>query len=337
VKALCALILVLSSFSIPAQAQNASMEEAHYLDACCEPSMVPAQIVATEPTVEELSQTDHVTIEAKETSVEAHQPSDEGHSTRHDSKPTDEAIEQSTTSAQIVATEPTIEVLVDPVDEGDGITNTGRKDAAADVPVEALQRSDEPQSAKYSGSDGKLTGEAIEPSTMPAQTVATEPALEQPSEADRVTTIGATETKDVPVEALKPSGETQIAEHSTRSEGKLTDETIEQSTTPAQIIATESTVEMLVEAVEEGDEVTNTGRKDAAANAPVEAMQPSGETQIAEHSTWSDGKLTDETIEQRTTPAPTIEMLDDGSMRGDEVTNTVRKDAAADVPVEEDE
>jgi hypothetical protein len=267
VKALCALIFVLSSLSIPAQAQNASMEEAHYLDACSEPSMVPTQIVATEPTVEELSQTDHVTIEAKETSVEAHQPSgDEGHSTRHDGKPTDEAIEQST-SAQIVATEPTIEMLVDPVDEGDGITNTGRKDAAANAPVEALQRSDEPQSAKYSGSDGKLTGEAIEPSTMPAQTVATEPALEQPSEADRVTTIGATETKDVPVEALQPSGETQIAEHSTRS----------------------------------------------------------------------DGKLTDETIEQRTTPAPTIEMLDDESMRGDEVTNTERKDAAADVPVEEDE
>jgi hypothetical protein len=48
-----------------------------------------------------------------------------------------------------------------------------------------------------------------------------------------LTTIGATETKDVPAEALQPSGETQIAEHSTRSDGKLTHETIEQSTTPA--------------------------------------------------------------------------------------------------------
>jgi hypothetical protein len=49
---------------------------------------------------------------------------------------------------------------------------------------------------------------------MPAQIVVTEPALEQPSEADHVRTIGPTETKDVPLEAHQVSDEAQIAKHS---------------------------------------------------------------------------------------------------------------------------
>ena len=97
-KALCAIVFVLSSFSIPVQAQNCS-------ETIIEPATMSAptiaQIVVTEPTVEELSPTDHVMIvgpnAAKETSVEAIESSDATQiverATRNDSKLTDEAIE----------------------------------------------------------------------------------------------------------------------------------------------------------------------------------------------------------------------------------------------------
>src|SRR5262249_45007305 len=81
------------------------------------PSTTPAPIVVTEPTVEELSPAGHVMIispnAAKETSVEAIEPSDETQiaerATRSDSKPTDEVIAPSTTPAQIIVTEPMVE------------------------------------------------------------------------------------------------------------------------------------------------------------------------------------------------------------------------------------
>src|SRR5215831_20313778 len=115
-KALCAIVFVLSSFTIPAQAQNCS-------DTIIKPNTMSAQtiaqIVATEPMVAELSSADDVIIigpnAATETSVEAIEPSDAPqvaeHATRSDSKLTDEAIAPSTTPAQIVDTEPTIEEL----------------------------------------------------------------------------------------------------------------------------------------------------------------------------------------------------------------------------------
>ena len=52
---------------------------------------------------------------------------------------------------------------------------------------------------------------------------------------------------------------------------------IERRTIPAQIVATEPTIEKLGEAVDEAHGVTTTGTKDAA-NVPVGAIQPSDET-----------------------------------------------------------
>ena len=113
-KALCAIVFVLSSFTIPTQAQNCS-------DTIIKPNTMSAQtiaqIVATEPMVAELSAADDVIIigpnAAKETSVEAIEPSDATqvaeHATRSDRKLTDEAIAPSTMPAQIVVTEPTVE------------------------------------------------------------------------------------------------------------------------------------------------------------------------------------------------------------------------------------
>jgi hypothetical protein len=182
VKALCALIFVLSSLSIPAQAQNASMKQAPNVNDCCEPSTMAALIVATEPTAEEPSEKDPVTIIGS--------------------------------------------------------------NEAEDVAVGATQRSDETRIAERSirsDAAGGLTDEAIDPSTMSAQTVATERMVLELSQADHVMIIGPNEAKDVAVEALQPSD--KIAEHSTRSDGELTDEATKPSTMPAQILATEATVE----------------------------------------------------------------------------------------------
>ena len=198
-KALCAIVFALSSFTITAQAQNCS-------------GTTP-QIVVTELTVEELSPAGLVMIvgpnATKETPVEAIEPSDEvaEQATRSDSKLTDETIEPSTTPAQIVVTEPTVEEL-SPTDH---VMIVG-PNAAKETSVEAIEPSDATQIVERAArNDSKLTDEAIAPSTKPAQIVVTEPALEQPSEADRVRTIGATETKDVPLEALQVSDEARIA------------------------------------------------------------------------------------------------------------------------------
>jgi hypothetical protein len=181
-KAVCAIVFVLSSFTIPAQAQNCS-------GTIIEPSTMSAQtiaqIVVTEPTVEA---TDEVIIiapnAATETSVEAVEPSDATevaeHATRSDGKLMDEDSERSRTPAQIIATERTVEEL-----------------SEADRVTKALDRSEETQVAEHATrSDSKLP-ETIEPSTMPAQTVAAERTVEDPR-ADNVMIMGPNE---VPVEA----------------------------------------------------------------------------------------------------------------------------------------
>ena len=195
-KALCAIVFVLSSFTIPAQAQNCS-------DTIIKPNTMSAQtiaqIVATEPMVAELSSADDVIIigpnAATETSVEAIEPSDATqvaeHATRNVSKLTDEAIAPSTTAAQIVVTEPMVEAA-------DHVMIVGPS-AAKETPVEAIEPSDATQVAEHAtGSDSKLTDEAIAPSRTPAQIVVTEPTVEA---TDHVMIVGPNATKDSPVEA----------------------------------------------------------------------------------------------------------------------------------------
>jgi hypothetical protein len=83
-------------------------------------------------------------------------------------------------------------------------------DEAKDLPVEVLEPNGEtPISERSTRSDGRLT-EAVEPSTMPVQIVAPEPAAEELSQTDHVTVVGL--VRDVPVEPSPPSGETQNVE-----------------------------------------------------------------------------------------------------------------------------
>src|SRR5262249_19136566 len=126
--------------------------------------------------------------------------------------------------------------------------------------------------------------------------------------ADHVMIVGPNAAKETSVEAIEPSDATQVAEHATRSDSKLTDEDIAPSTTPAQIVVTEPTVEAT-------DHVMIVGPS-AAKETPVEAIEPRDATQVAEHATGSDSKLTDEAIAPIRTPAqigvtePTVEATD---------------------------
>jgi hypothetical protein len=259
-KALCALVFVLSWFAAPAQTLDASGIAAYYPDDCfgeiTEPSMVPTQIVAAEPTIEKFGEAfdeaDGVAIigrnDAADVPVGALLLGDGSasveYSTRSDDERTvDATAEQSAMPAEIVATEPTIEKFGGAFDEADSVAITGPNDAA-DVPVGATQPGDESPSVQYAtrSDDERTVDGTTEQSTMPAEIVATEPTIEKVGgdfdEADSVAIAGPDDAADVPVGAIQP--ESPSVEYATRSDDKrAVDETTEQSTMPAQIIATE--------------------------------------------------------------------------------------------------
>lgn len=153
--ALYALVFILSSFAVPAQALDASIIDLDdYFGEITEPSAVPAQMVATEPTIEKPGEA---------------------------------------------------------VDGADGVASSPPRDAA-DTRVGAIQPSDEAPSVEYATrSDDKLAVEdTTEPSTMPAQIVATESTIREPGEAldeaDVVATSPPSDAADTPVGAIAPSG-----------------------------------------------------------------------------------------------------------------------------------
>jgi hypothetical protein len=123
-------------------------------------------------------------------------------------------------------------------------------------------------------------GEITEPSTVPAQMVATEPTVEKlgeaVDEADDVAITGPDNAVVVPVGAIQPSDEAPSVEYSTLSDDKLTVEgTTEPSTMPVQIVATEPTILEPGEALDEADVVATSPSSDAA-DTPVGATEPSG-------------------------------------------------------------
>ncbi len=130
-------------------------------------------------------------------------------------------------------------------------------------------------------------GETIEQSTMPAQMVATEPAVEKLGEvdlgADGVATATPDDAEDVPVGAIASREEAPTSGSST-----LTDDepTVAETTN---VIAPEPGVEN--EALLENDDVTITGRNDAG-DVPVGAIAPRDESPSFEYSTRSDDQLT---------------------------------------------
>jgi hypothetical protein len=196
-----------------------------------------------------------------------------------------ETTQQSAVSAQIIATEPTIEKPGEAVrTQADDVVIAGAHEA--EIPVGAVQTGDENAIAAYaSRSDDQLTDDTSGQSAMPALIIATVPALEKlgeakptetkSTEADSVATAELNDAEDAPVGAIGPRDESSTAKHSTLSDDKLTvDDASEQSAMSALIIATVPTLEKPDETKPaETDGVATTALKDAE-DAPVEAIQP---------------------------------------------------------------
>ena len=66
---------------------------------------------------------------------------------------------------------------------------------------------DESSTAKHSTlrDDKPTVGETREQSALPAQIIATGPALEKPTETDGVATTALKDAEDAPVEAIQPN------------------------------------------------------------------------------------------------------------------------------------
>jgi hypothetical protein len=154
--------------------------------------------------------------------------------------------------------------------------------------------------AAYYLDDLDCFGETTQQSTMPPQIIGIELlCAAMLNDADGVAITGSNGPEDVPVGAIQPSDENEIAAYSSRSDDLPTvDDTSEQSPMPTQIIATEPTIETLGEAkLNEADDVAITGPNDAE-EVPVGAIQPSGENLIAAILSRSDDQSTaEDTIE----------------------------------------
>ena len=227
-KALYALVFVLFSFAAPAQTLETWIAAYHLDELDCfgettQQSTMPPQIIGIELLCAAiLNDADDVATTgsdgAEDVPVGAIQPS-YGNSTekyltgRDDDLAVDDPIEQGATSAQIIATEPTTEKLGDAeLNEANDVAFTGPNDAE-DVPVGAIQPSDEHSAAKYStGRDDTLTvDDTIEQGVTSAQLIATEPTIEALGEAtlNEADDVGITGhgAKDNSVGAIQPSDE----------------------------------------------------------------------------------------------------------------------------------
>jgi hypothetical protein len=228
VKALYALVFVLYSVAAPAQTLETWIAAYHLDELDCfgettQQSTMPPQIIGIELLCAAiLDDANGVATTgsngAEDVPVATIQPS-YGSSTekyltgRDDNLTVDDTIEQGATSAQIIATEPTVEKLGDPkLSEADDVAVKGPNDAE-DVPVGAIQPSDEHSTAKYStGRDDTLTvDDTIEQRVTSAQTIATQPTIEALGEAtlneENDVAITGHGAKDVSVGAIQPSDE----------------------------------------------------------------------------------------------------------------------------------
>jgi hypothetical protein len=228
VKALYALVFVLFSFAAPAQTLETWIAAYHLDELDClgettlhspmPPHIIGIELLCAAILIDAEIVASTGSNRAEDVPVGAIQPS-YGNSTekyltgRDDDLAVGDMIEQGATSAQIIATEPTTEKLGDAkLNEADDVAFTGPNDAE-DVPVGAIQPSDEQSTAKYlTERDDTLTvDDTIQQGVTSAQMIATEPTIEALSEAtlNEANDVAITEqrAKDASVEAIQPSDE----------------------------------------------------------------------------------------------------------------------------------
>jgi hypothetical protein len=147
---------------------------------------------------------------------------------------------------------------------------------------------EKPGEAKPTEADGVATTEPKDAEDAPVRLGETKAGEAKPAETDGVAATEPKAAEDAPVEAAQPSEDSSTAKHSTLRDDKPTvDDTSGQGAMPAQIIATEPTLETPGEAKPtetkpteikptETDGVATAALKDAE-DAPVEAVQPNDE------------------------------------------------------------
>jgi hypothetical protein len=268
-KALYALVFLLSSFAATsAQTSDASMIAAYYLDDGCkdviEQSTTPAQIVATQASIE-IDEANGFAIAAandEKDGTGALELSDEPQTVRQLTR----AREQPTAGDNV------------------GVAIAAANDAE-DGPVGAAQSSDEARAVDYpiEYDDKPAVSDASD--TVPAQIVTTtEPATEKLDEADDVGNTAANDVENSPVGAFQLGDETQTE--------PTVDDTVEQITMAAQVVATEPTIEKPGEA----DDIATIAANDLE-NGLVGAIQPSDDPPTVDNSTLGNDDLAvDDTI-----------------------------------------
>ena len=237
-KALYALVFVLFSFAASAQTLETWIAAYHLDELDCfgettQQSTMPPQIIGIELLCAAiLDDANGVATTGsngtEDVPVGAIQPSYDNSTEKYltgrdDDLTVDDTIEQGATSAQTIATKPTVEKPGDAkLNEADDVAFTGPNDAV-EVPVGAIQPSDERSTAKYStGRDDTLTvDDTIEQGdAMPTQIIATEPTVEMLGKANVNEADNVAITDNVPVG--QPSDENSTAAYLSRSNDQLT-------------------------------------------------------------------------------------------------------------------
>jgi hypothetical protein len=132
-------------------------------------------------------------------------------------------------------------------------------------------------------------GETTQPSTMPPQIIGIELLCAAIlNDVDGVATTGSNGAEGVSVGVIQPGYDNSTEKYLTgRDDDLAVDDTIEQGTTSAQIIATEPTTEKLDDAkLNEADDVAFTGPRGSQNSNAGAWTSPSGEVQSGRRSPW---------------------------------------------------
>ena len=248
-KSLYAVVFVLFSFAAPAQTLETWIAAYHLDELDCfgettQQSTMPPQIIGIELLCAAiLNDADGIATTgsngAEDVPVGAVQPSYDNSTEKYltgrdDDLTVDDTIEQGATSAQTIASEPTVEKLGETkLNEADDVAITG-PNGAEDVPVGAIQPSDKLLDGKILDreSHALTVDDTIEQGTTSAQ-IATQPTIKtlggaKVDEADDVAITEPNDAEDVPVGAIQPSAENLTTAYSSRSDDQPTvDDTIE--------------------------------------------------------------------------------------------------------------
>jgi len=239
VKVLFALMLLLFAFGAVAESQDASTIAAYDPDDCfeenTEQNTISAQIIATQPTTEnlgEIVEEGDVAItgpnDAEGVPVGAILRNKEAQSSSQNRLTA--IIEQNTMPAQTVPTQPTLETFDEVVEEVNGVAITND---AEDVPVWAIVSNNETETLSQ---DKAAADATTEQNKIPAQIVATRQTIERAGEGiervDGIAIISPKGADEVPVGAILPNNELQ----SPSDDRKTVEGTIEPNTILTQVV-----------------------------------------------------------------------------------------------------